>query len=179
MSRADSSTISGAVLPSTRLGQPRAPEKAHSAMGVRMGTQCAQVRVETHGILFSSCRSVSYLSINYHQSTTGTSNPKAIWAITRKQECDTFCESEVAQWIDASGNLWYISPDAQAILGTSKERMAFFDSPVNANDPWHGYPVSSRRGFGHAKPPHALLDSWLKNGRISKVTYDRIMGGRI
>lgn len=144
-----------------------------------MGKGCQQVQVDADGIRFTSCSDSEYISLHYHRSSSGTKAKKSCWIITRIDECHSFCDAEINQWIDPQGNLWFISEDAEVILGASTERIAFFDKPVNGGDPWHGYPVTSRRGFGHAKPPQILLDRWLKDGRISSVIYDRIMGGRI
>lgn len=141
---------------------------------------CERARVDTDGISYISCSETSYLSLNYHRSQTSTKHEKACWDVPREDECHCFCESEIHQWVDPKGNLWYVSDGGSVILGKDGERLAFFDEPENDGDPWHGFPVSGRRGGAkRLRPPQSVLDKWLSSSRISKVMYDRIMTGRI
>jgi hypothetical protein len=121
------------------------------------------------------------LSLHYHRSPSGThKGKKALWAIARDDECHTFCEAEIGKWSDAQGNYWAVSVDARVVLGRNDERLAFFDEPVNTPDPWHGYPVSGRRGSpARRRPPDELVACWLEQGRISHVAYERIITGRL
>jgi hypothetical protein len=121
------------------------------------------------------------VSLNYHRGSGKGRRDKSVWAISRDNECQTFCEAEIEKWVDAYGDMWAVSMDGRVVLGKAGERLAFFDAPVNAGvDPWHGYPISGRRGSpAHRRPPDELVDRWLGQGRISHVTYDRIVTGRL
>jgi hypothetical protein len=141
---------------------------------------CRQTTVESNGIMFLSCKGSKYISLNYHRSASRTRYPKSIWKISRPDECHTLCEAEIGNWQDKHGNYWSISRDGQIELGTRGERVAFFDSPQNKTDPWHGYPVGSRRGLPiQRRPPDDLLKAWHDSNWISFTTYSRLITGRL
>jgi hypothetical protein len=141
---------------------------------------CHQEAVTRDGINYISCKGSRYLSLNYHRSPSGTTHLKSIWLIERADECHTFCEAEIFKWSDSEGNYWSVSKDAQVELGTRGERVAYFDKPQNSGEPFHGYPVGGRRGLPSIrKPPNDILGLWMETGRISYVTYSRLMGGRL
>jgi hypothetical protein len=57
--------------------------------------------------------------------------------------------------------------------------MAFFSNPVNATDPWHGFPVGRRRGLKfHGSPPDDLVRQWHQEKRITYTTCTRIVTRR-
>jgi hypothetical protein len=100
--------------------------------------------------------------------------------IGRPDECHYFCIGNLSSWNDKDGNCWAISKDAQNILGTRGERVAFYQTPGNNRDPWHGYPVGGRRGLPiRRRPPDDVLRQWRDMGWITKVTFDRLIGGRL
>jgi hypothetical protein len=141
---------------------------------------CHQVAVTADGITFLSCKANLYISLNIHRSATSTKHDKSIWDVSRPDECHTFCNAELGGWIDSEGDYWSISKDGATVLGTRGERVAFFDSPVNQTDPWHGYPVGGRRGLPTVRrPPDDIIRLWFETGWISYVTYSRLMGGRL
>lgn len=149
-------------------------------MPAQPARSCRQVAVRSDGVDFLSCKDSPYISLNYHRSKGRTKHAKSLWRISRPEECHTFCEAELGNWVDSVGNYWSISRDAMIELGKLGERVAFFDSPQNNGDPWHGYPVGGRRGVPvHRRPPDSLLEVWLHTGWISYVTYSRLMGGRL
>lgn len=59
--------------------------------------------------------------------------------------------------------------------------MAFFDSPVNVIDPWHGFPVGgSRRAMKFRRPPpDHVVEKWYQTGRISFTAYTHILTRRM
>lgn len=141
---------------------------------------CRQTRVTADGIEFVSCNDSLYISLNYHRSVTSTTHRKSIWILSRPDECHTFCEAELRSWQDAKGDYWAISEDGKIEFGTLSERVAFFDSPQNVTDPWHGYPVSGRKGMpSRRRPPDIIIELWHSTGWISYVTYARLIGGRL
>lgn len=142
--------------------------------------RCKRIRTDTAGILFSSCGQTSYLSMDVHRAMSATRHQKSVWAITRPDECHVFCVAEGANWLGTDGNCWAISPDGEVSFGTRGERMAFFWSPANATDPWHGFPVGGRRGMRFKKsPPDELVEQWHKEGLISYTTFSRIVTRRV
>jgi hypothetical protein len=151
-----------------------------SSSGEIMQRRCTKQRIDPSGVHYLSCSGALYLSLNYHRGSGKGRRGKSIWAIGRDAECHTFCEAEIGKWSDARANYWAVSVDARVQLGKNGERLAFFDAPVNVTDPWHGYPISGRPGSPtRRRPPDELVGRWLDEGRISYVTYDRILTGRL
>ncbi|MGH9198401.1 MAG: hypothetical protein ACRD1T_22040 [Acidimicrobiia bacterium] len=131
-----------------------------------MQTRCTKKGVDSSGVHYLSCSGTLYLSLNYHRGSGKGRPGKSLWAIARNDECHTFSEAEIGKWSDEQGDYWAVSLDAKVELGKNGERLAFFDAPINIVDPWHGYPVSGRRGSPiHRRPPDALVGRWLKELR--------------
>lgn len=140
---------------------------------------CKQTKVDNDGIHFASCQRTSYLSLNYHRSRTSTTNQKSLWQISREDECHTFCTAESKVWRDPQGNYWSVADSKASDFGTMGERLAFFPLPSNAEDSWHGFPVTTRRGVASNKwPPDDLVDKWHESGRISYTESQRILTRR-
>lgn len=138
--------------------------------------KCIQVRVEASGIIYRSCSATSYLSLAEHRGPSDTKHAKSVWKLSRPDECHTFCISELHGWLDKDGHRWAVASDGDGDLGTRGERLAFFWSPANQHDPWHGFPVSAgRRGMTfHRRPPDELIQKWEDDGLISFVTSQRL-----
>jgi hypothetical protein len=76
------------------------------------------------------------------------------------------------------GGLWFISKNGKRVLGTNRERLAFFQAQPGMTAPWHGYPVSGQRPNGvEEKPSEAILDSWSTSKLIDRAVRDKIMRG--
>jgi hypothetical protein len=145
-----------------------------------MQLRCTRERVDGSGVYYLSSSRTLYLSLNYHRGSGKGRPGKSLWAVGRDDECHLFCEAETGKWIDAQGNYWVVSEDARVQLGKNDERLAFFDAPVNNIDPWHGYPISGRRGSpSRRRPPDEVVSHWFDKRRISYVTFDRIVTGRL
>lgn len=141
---------------------------------------CSKTSVTSDGIQFISCKDSPYISLNYHRSSTGTIHKKSIWILSPADECHAFCKAEMGNWRDVGGDYWAISSDGQIEFGTRGERVAFFDSPQNITDPWHGYPVGGKKGLPTRKrPPDNVIELWYRTGWITYVTYSRLIGGRL
>jgi len=144
------------------------------------GVKCRQKEVDSSGIVYTSCAETLYLSLNYHRGGSSTTHPKSIWEISRPDECHVFCTAESESWADQNGDLWAVARDGEPHYGTRRERMAFFDAPVNQSDPWHGFPVGGRRGLPLRRtPPDAVVQRWWESKRISYTTYNRILTRRM
>jgi hypothetical protein len=145
-----------------------------------MDRKCERMRADASGVLFKSCSDTAYLSLDAHRSAGPTKHPKSLWAISRPEECHVFCDAEVRHWLDAGGDYWAVTRDDSLPFGTRGERMAFFSSPTNNSDPWHGFPVGGRRGMKfRSPPPDELVERWHKEGLISYTTYTRILTRRL
>ena len=142
--------------------------------------RCERIGAHPAGILFSSCAQTSYLSMDVHRGASSTKHPKSVWAIDRPDECHTFCTAEAGGWTDQLGHYWNVAREGESDFGTRGERLAFFSSPSNVNDPWHGFPVGGRRGMKfRSPPPDDLVEKWYKESRITYVTYTRIITRRV
>lgn len=142
------------------------------------GSHCEKVRTDSDGIMYRSCAGTSYRSVNYHRSPSGTRDTKSIWSISRHSECNIFCESEQKSWSDTDSNRWSVAGEKAQDFGTEGERLAFFPTPTNNTDAWHGFPVLRRGRRPFRCPPDELLTKWLSEGRISYVDQQRILKAR-
>lgn len=140
---------------------------------------CRRTAVASDGVLFDSCQQTSYKSVNYHRATATTKHPKSQWNVSRDDECHTFCRAEAESWKDAKGNYWAVAEAGDPDLGTRGERVAFFDAPRNPRDPWHGFPVGTKRGaLAFTPPPDDLVLKWHTSGFISYTEQQRILTRR-
>lgn len=133
------------------------------------------------GVLFESCDSSAYKSLDVHWSESGTKHPKSIWnkKLSRADECHTFCEAKLNEWRDQNGDCWAVAKDGDMDFGTHEERVAFFWEPKNDGDPWHGFPVAGRRGLAFTrKLPDELIERWHESGRISFSRKIQMLKGR-
>jgi len=138
---------------------------------------CAVSKVDGPAVTYSTCDGYHYLCHPHHRDP-GRRVMKSQWAIERKEECTTFCETRRMASQDDPAGVWYIGQDAYVVIGQDQERMAFFREPVNPNDPWHGYPVGGTRARGRKRmPPDSLILSWLKTGHVSRHVADKIRRG--
>lgn len=146
-----------------------------------MSRNCRQIGIDQSGILFLSCTSTPYVSLDAHRSPSSTRHPKSIWKVSRPDECHTFCIAETDNTVDIDGNYWTITNENSPDLGTRGERMGFFQRPVNPTDPWHGFPVGgSRMAMKFRRPPpDTVVENWYQTGRISYTTYTRILTRRM
>lgn len=108
-----------------------------------------------------------YQSLHYHR-TRASRQDKSHWNLSAGDECHSFCESTDHGWTDSTGSRWYVDANGKEI-GTSHERVATFPAPSNTTDPWHGYPVSGRRGADMSRPvPAEILEIWSTQGTVKR-----------
>lgn len=145
-----------------------------------------RLTVESDGIVFGYTRRPTtppggrtYKSMNYHRHSNFKQG-KTIWhsGFPVSQEPIAFDESDFEQWVDGSGNLWWISRGATTAVGAKGERLAFFPVCQNHPGPWHGYPVSPRDDEAYEVPPNLIM-CWETAGLINKITAGRMRRGKI
>ena len=87
-----------------------------------------------------------------------------------------FQPSDEAWWYcGRSSGLFSIVQDGELVLGEGGERLAFFPTPSNARDPWHGFPVSS----SDKQPSPAVIDRWMNDQIMSEHVRRKLEGGRL
>lgn len=154
--------------------------KRPTAKGAGMARTCLRVAASGPDVEYKSCAGTVYVSLGYHRKGAGKKLPKALWVISRADECHTFCTSERRGWCDPDDQRWAVGKDAKRELGVGGERLAFFPRPTNTHDAWHGYPVSGKRGAAHRRrPPDEIVHQWYEEGWISFTTHERLIGGRL
>lgn len=78
------------------------------------------------------------------------------------------------RWLnDDKSGLYSMVDDCKEPLGMDEERLAFFPTPMNDNDSWHGYPIDS------ADLGDNLIEHWHQMGIITNTTYIRLMKHKI
>jgi hypothetical protein len=118
--------------------------------------------------LYSTCVPPdAYQSLYYHRTNSGSAN-KSHWAVSRDDECHSFCKATDEDWTDLEGARWYVDANG-AEVGTRQERVAIFAEPRNTTDPWHGYPVSARSGaLMRRNVPREILEMWAAQGATKR-----------
>lgn len=85
-----------------------------------------------------------YAPIDYHRPNAQREH-KSNWCIAEYQEYELFRMADENDWSHHNRNhqeyLYSIYNEGKEILGKHDERLARFEEPQNAGDPWHGTPV--------------------------------------
>jgi hypothetical protein len=110
-----------------------------------------------------------YVSVYAHR---GNRPQKSKWVVAPQQEYGLFCAADDGNWSDDNGNYWSLHDNGQAVLGMMGERLAKFPFTA-ADEPWHGYPVSTREGDENS-PPDFLVERWIASAVVSKTFGRRI-----
>lgn len=73
---------------------------------------------------------------------------------------------EVKSWVDSNGNMWGFLMGFDDV-GTENQQFGFFDSPVNQNDDWHGFPVLpfTKKRYRICKE---LIIRWVRDGLLKE-----------
>ena len=73
--------------------------------------------------------------------------------------------------------LWlFLIPFLEKILGQDGERLAIFETPMNVNDAWHGYPFFSKDEY---KLTDEIVDKFKEKEKISIANYTRLLARKI
>ena len=117
-----------------------------------------------------------YKPVAYHNKTAAISKHKTTWVLKQNEQYEAFRISDEEKWecIKNKG-LFSILDKGGVIMGTNEERLSYFPKPVNAKDPYHGYPVDS----GEYEPSVELVDKWLKDEIIDNRIHIKILKGQI
>jgi len=112
-----------------------------------------------------------YKSVYYHQKKAIRMKGKTQWNIEEDEEFGVFKCADENKWLCIKNNaLFSIINMGKEILGKAGERLAMFRVPVNDDNLWHGFPVSSQEH----RPSSELLDHWQSNNIVSRPVRMRI-----
>lgn len=100
---------------------------------------------------------------------------KSHWRLNRSQQYDVFLEGESNDFIDQSG-IFSLLDNCDEILGQDGERLAIFETPMNADDAWHGYPFFSK---DEDKLTDDMVDKFKEKKKISIAIYSRLLARKI
>jgi hypothetical protein len=76
-------------------------------------------------------------------------------------------------WVSHDTNMWSLEQD-RSNVGTAKQQFGFFQHPVNATDPWHGFPMTPF-SKGRYIISDDLLMRWVSDGVINVDDIPNIM----
>lgn len=120
-----------------------------------------------------------YQPVSYHNPTAKKREDKNRWILAQSEQYEVF---EVADTPDgvAGGRCCWMNDDGKGlysmldgcdyVLGKDNdERLAYFPTPPNEQDAWHGYPTDSE------KIGDDLVEYWRQRQLISEITYKRLL----
>lgn len=127
-----------------------------------------------------------YQPANYHNPVRGVQKrgrkakeaeheDKTHWQLNKSQQYDVFLEGESNDFIDENG-IFSLLEDCNEILGQDGERLAIFETPMNAHDAWHGYPFFSK---DEEKLTDDMIDKFIAKEKISLGIYSRLLARKI
>lgn len=98
-----------------------------------------------------------YYPVYYHNSSAINKKGKRKFILKKNEQYEVFKIADEGKWIcDANSCIFSILNNGGEILGQLEERLAYFEPPKNAGEPWHGYPIFS----SELAISEALLDLW-------------------
>lgn len=117
-----------------------------------------------------------YQPMPYHNPTAQKQQNKTRWILNQSEQYEVFEVADTPKgkkkcWMnDDNSGLYGMLDNCDLILGMDHdERLAFFPQPQNNTDPWHGYPTDS------SNLGDELIEFWLDNQLITKITYARLL----
>lgn len=123
-----------------------------------------------------------YHPVPYHGSKANPKNGKTRWNHPVAAEYHVFNLADEhfdginsnnkvdMRWMnDDESGLYSMVDGCNEPLGMGEERLAFFPTPPNANDAWHGYPINSD-GLGDN-----LIEHWHNSNLIDDIVYRRLL----
>lgn len=81
-----------------------------------------------------------------HNQNAEPKKDKTRWCISEPHQYCVFEEGDNNNWQSSDGILGMDINDKKLnVLGEDGEKIAFFPTPKNVSDPWHGYPEKTKR----------------------------------
>ena len=119
-----------------------------------------------------------YISKPDHRRTASYKNGKTRWRIEEGEEFSVFSiANECCFYCNEANAFFSIINKCQEILGMDGQRVAKFPAVLNASDPWHGYPVTTKEP--HNRPSSELLDRIQSHDLITLPSRIKIEKGLI
>lgn len=110
-----------------------------------------------------------YLPVGYHNPTARKRTDKTRWCIKPPEQYEVFrVADEDSEHYQGDGGLYSFLDNMDEVLGLdNEERIAYF--PIPENNPWHGYPVSSK------DISNEVIKHWKETGVISTRNYRNLL----
>ena len=110
-----------------------------------------------------------YLPVGYHNPTARKRTDKTRWCIKPPEQYEVFrVADEDSEHYQGDGGLYSFLDNMDEVLGLdNEERIAYFPKPEN--NPWHGYPVSSK------DISNEVIKHWKETGVISTRNYRNLL----
>ncbi len=110
-----------------------------------------------------------YLPVGYHNPTARKRTDKTRWCIKPPEQYEVFrVADEDSEHYQGDGGLYSFLDNIDEVLGLdNEERIAYFPKPEN--NPWHGYPVSSK------DISNEVIKHWKETGVISTRNYRNLL----
>lgn len=110
-----------------------------------------------------------YFPASYHNPTARKRTDKTRWCIKPPEQYEVFrVADEDNEHYQGNGGLYGFLDNMDEILGLdNEERIAYFPEP--GNNPWHGYPVSSK------DISNEVIKHWKETGLISIRNYRNLL----
>ena len=110
-----------------------------------------------------------YLPVGYHNPTARKRTDKTRWCIKPPEQYEVFrVADEDSEHYQGDGGLYSFLDNIDEVLGLdNEERIAYFPKPEN--NPWHGYPVSSK------DISNEVIKLWKETGFISTRNYRNLL----
>ncbi|MBQ6037409.1 MAG: hypothetical protein IJL37_01905 [Bacteroidaceae bacterium] len=110
-----------------------------------------------------------YLPLSYHNRTARKRADKNRWRIKPPEQYEVFrVADDNSEYYQGDGGLYGFLDKMDEVLGLdNEERIAYFPDP--GNDPWHGYPVSSK------EISNEVIKRWKDTAFISTRNYRNLL----
>lgn len=110
-----------------------------------------------------------YFPASYHNPTARKRTDKTRWCIKPPEQYEVFrVADEDNEHYQGNGGLYGFLDNMDEVLGLdNEERIAYFPEP--GNNPWHGYPVSSK------DISNEVIKHWKETGLISIRNYRNLL----
>ena len=125
------------------------------------------------GVFPANSKGHTYMPMPYHGSKAhGTrGGRKTKWAVPQNGQYYIFTYADERDWRDIHAEgLFSFCNGCEEKIGVNGEKLAFFKSPSNATDPWHGYPV-----FSSEIEDEELINRWYNEKEIKYGVWIKLL----